>query len=77
MEEKKTIYNLVLDCWDLMKRYAFQERKLTGTEWQSLVNEQMEKVAHYRGYSEAVGALYRAVSMAIVNYIESKERSGK
>lgn len=72
MEDKKTFYEIISDCWDMAKRYCFIP--LDGFLWEMWINETKEKSDKYKGTSDELWQLYREIIQAIIHYKESKDR---
>lgn len=75
MDEKKIVYQIILDCWDMAKRYLFIP--LDDFLWQMWCQEIEEKSNQYKGTSNALWHLYRDIIMAIQHYKQTKEKEGK
>lgn len=72
MEEKKIIYQIFIDCWNLAKKY-FGEH-LSDEQWELFLKEGDELWHRYEKYDKNVHQLYRTIFQAIVHYQESKEK---
>ena len=72
MEEKKSVYQVFLDCWDVSKRYLFIS--LDDFLWERLVEELEEKSQKYKGINDNIWRLYRDIALAIQNYKERRDK---
>lgn len=76
MEEKKTIHQLFLDCWDMAKRYLFVY--LDDDAWGNFADELNKTQEKYKAVDEATWHLYRDIALAIQKYkIAKDKKNGK
>lgn len=71
-EEKKIVYQIFMDCWDMAKRYLFIP--LDDFLWERWHDELEEKSQKYRQYDDATWHLYRDIATAIQVYKQRQDR---
>lgn len=76
MEEKKIIYQIILDIWDLTKKYVFQP--LNDDGWEQLSNEANVISNKYREYGDSIRLLFSDLYFAVEKYkaARDKEKNG-
>lgn len=70
MNEKELIYNLILDTWNLLKKYNF--KKLNNDEWGGFATESLELEQKYKKQSKEIFRLFIELNAAVRHYYESK-----
>ena len=75
MDEKKVVYQIILDCWDMAKRYCFIT--LDDFKWEMWCREIEEKSQEYKRHSDALWRLYRDIITAIQHYKERKDKEAR
>lgn len=70
MDEKKIIYEIIKDIWDLTKSYILDE--MSDDDWEVLIDKASSKYEKYQKEDEKIQMLYREMFMAIQNYGERK-----
>lgn len=70
MDEKKIIYEIIKDIWDLTKSYILDE--MSDEDWEVLIDQASIKYEKYQKEDEKIQMLYREMFMAIQNYGERK-----
>ena len=68
MDEKKIIYEMVLDIWNLAKKYEFQ--KLTDEQWEDFINSGEELRTKFMKHGKNIDLLCRGFFLALQNYYE-------
>ena len=71
MNEKEITYNLILDIWNLLKKYNF--KKLSDSEWGDFATEGLALEQKYKAHSKEVYTFYRELFAAVRHYYESKK----
>ena len=71
MNEKEITYNLILDIWNLLKKYNF--KKLSDSEWGDFATEGLALEQKYKKQSKEIYILFRELHAAIRHYYESKK----
>lgn len=74
MEEKKIIYQIILDIWELTKKYVF--KPLDDDGWEQFCNEAGVVSNNYRKCSKDVGMLFSDIFTAITKYKAAKDKNG-
>lgn len=75
MEEKQIVYKIILDCWDMAKRYCFIT--LDDFKWEMWCKEIREKENEYKKHSNALWHLYSEIITAIQHYKERVDKEVK
>lgn len=70
METKKTVYNIILSVWNLIKTHCFSDNKMSDEQWELLIQE-ADKEAWQLG--EAERKLYSRLFNAVVEYLGEKK----
>lgn len=70
MDDKKIIYEIIKDIWDLTKSYILEE--MSDDDWEALIDKANSKYEKYQKEDEKIKMLYREMFMAIQNYGERK-----
>lgn len=47
MDEKKILYNIITDIWNLLKTHMIGKKQLTDDEWQAYVDDVGQKQKKY------------------------------
>ena len=68
MGEKKIVYEMIIDIWNLAKKFDFQ--KLTDDEWERFVNAGMELREKFAKEGKNIDLLCRGLFLALQNYYE-------
>jgi hypothetical protein len=71
MNEKEITYNLILDIWNLLKKYNF--KKLSDSEWGEFAEKGILLEEKYKAHSKEVYTFYRELFVAVRHYYESKK----
>lgn len=71
MEELKTIYEIVLAIWKLIKKYGC--RRLSDQQWDSIRDESQELGKQFRQRGEDFYQLFHDLYVAVRNYYKRKE----
>lgn len=72
MDDKKIVYQIIFDCWEMCKKYLFVT--LDDFLWNAWHDEMEEKSIQYKRYGEATWHLYRDIISAIVQYKQRKDK---
>lgn len=72
MEEKKIVYQIVIDLWNLAKEFNFQ--RLSDKEWELLVEKGMKLREKFVQYGTDIDLFYREMYRALENYYERKKQ---
>ena len=75
MDEKKLVYQIILDIWNMSKKYIFSE--MCDKEWEEMIHEANLKCDVYKEFGEPAQKLYRDMFLAIETYKESKDKETK
>lgn len=70
MDEKKIIYEIIKDIWELMKNNVFEE--ITEEKWDVLIEQAQEKSNKYKECDEPTKKFFTESFLAIQNYGERK-----
>ena len=73
MEEKKIVYQIILDIWNLAKKYVFAE--LDDKGWEQFVNEAMILSDKYKNQDPDVKKLFSDIYFAFEKYKTAKQKS--
>ena len=74
MEEKKIVYQIIIDIWDMAKRYIFSP--MGDEEWSAMSDEANIRSNRYRECNELIWHLYRDIYTAIEHYAQEKHKNG-
>lgn len=74
MEEKKIIYQIILDIWELTKKYVFQP--LDDDGWEQFCNEAGVVSNKYRDCGKHIGILFSDIFTAVTKYKAAKDKEG-
>lgn len=72
MEEKKIVYQIVIDLWNLAKEFNFQ--RLSDKEWELLVEKGMKLREKFMSYGKDIDLLFRGMFNAVQEYYERKSK---
>jgi hypothetical protein len=75
MDEKKIIHQIILDIWNLVKKYVFTD--LDDKGWEDFINEAIELSKNYKNHDDATRRLFSDVFFAFERYKTSKEGARK
>lgn len=75
MDEKKIVYQIISDCWDMAKRYCFIP--LNDFLWERWHDEMEEKSRNYRKYDDTTWHLYRDIIGAIQQYKQRRQEENR
>lgn len=72
MEEKKIVYELILDIWGLAKNFGFEP--LSDSDWERYIYE-TDKLykSKYKQSEERIEMLFRQMLLALTDYYENKK----
>lgn len=71
MDEKKIIYQIILDIWNLAKKYVFTE--LDDKGWECFVNEAIALSDNYKHHDPAIRKLFSDIYFAFEAYKTAKQ----
>lgn len=71
MEEKKIVYQIVIDLWNLAKEFNF--KKLSDSELDLLAEKGMELREKFVKYGKDIDLLFRGMFNAVQEYYERKK----
>ncbi len=72
MDEKKILYQIVLDIWELMKKYCFI--KLDDDGWQFLTDEAKALSKKYKNENENIKKLFCDIYFAFERYKTARDK---
>lgn len=72
MEEKKIIYQMILDIWELTKKYVFIPLDEDG--WEQFIKEGGAVSRKYRPYNSELVHLFNNIFNAIADYKSAKDK---
>lgn len=72
MDEKKIIYQIILDIWALTKKYVFQP--LDDDGWEQFCNEAGIVSNNYRECDKNIWILFSDIFTAITKYKAAKDK---
>lgn len=75
MEEKKLIYQVVVDCWNIAKQFLFEP--INDSKWDDFIEQGNRKSQEYKEEDEATKKLFCSIFNDFVIYKETKERERK
>ena len=70
MEEKKIVYQIIIDIWNLAKEFDF--KKLTDAEWEEFTSKAQELRDKYKNHGESIDLLFRDMFSALQDYYQRK-----
>lgn len=73
MDEKKLVYQIVLDVWDIAKRYVFG-KKLSDAEWEQMIEEANKKTKEYQQKGDCYRTLFHNLYYAIEKYKAERDK---
>ena len=73
MEEKKIIYQIILDIWGLIKKYVLQP-PLDDDGWEQFINEAKSVSNNYKAYDKNIQTLFSEIFHAVEKYKASRDR---
>ena len=71
-EEKKIIHQIILDVWDLTKKYVFQT--LDDNGWNKLIYEANKLSNKYKKMDEKTSRLFSDIYFAIERYKVERDK---
>lgn len=71
-EEKKIVYQIILDIWDLTKKYVF--RPLDDNEWNRFIYEANKLSNKYKKNDEKTKRLFSDIYFAIERYKVARDK---
>lgn len=74
MEEKKIIYQVIVDCWSLFKDHISEP--LSEEEWEHIVKNANAKSEKYRDQGTLVWHFFRDVYTALEHYKQERDKKG-
>lgn len=72
MEEKKIIYQIILDIWELTKKYVFQP--LDDDGWEAFCNEAGIVSNKYRDCDKNIWMLFSDIIHAVEKYKAARDK---
>ena len=73
MEEKKILYEMILELWTLIKKYCFGV--LDDDGWQAMTDEANALSNKYRGQNENIKRLFCDLYFAFERYKAARDKS--
>lgn len=75
MEEKKIVYNIILQIWNVYKDlFSDKDRKMTDDEWDIFVQTVENQAKQYIPEGEAYNKLYRDMAIALTKFMNRREK---
>ena len=68
--EKKIIYEMIIDIWNLAKKFGFG--KLTDNQWEEFIDLGNEFRNKFKNNGQNIDLLCRGFFLALQNYYERK-----
>lgn len=72
MEEKKVVYQIILDCWEIAKKYLFI--KLNDDTWNDFIQLGHSTSEKYKNCDKPTQKLFSSIFTAFVVYKETKDK---
>lgn len=72
MEEKKIVYQIIIDLWNLAKEFNFE--KLSETEWEIFTEKGMKLRKKFLTYGTDIDLLFRGIFNTLQEYYERKNK---
>ena len=72
MEEKKIVYQIIIDIWNLAKEFDF--KKLSDAEWEKFTSKAQELRNKFKNNGESIDLLFRDMFSALQSYYEMKNK---
>lgn len=74
-EEKKLMYELIIDCWSLIKTDGFSE--MSDEQWEKLIDQAHEIEVKWKNRGINYYHLYRRMVNPLIDHIENLQRRYK